>query len=116
MRKLKDVLRLRFELDLSHRQIARSCDIGLGTVHDYLQRAEAAGVKWPLPEGWDEQRLESALFAVNQPSHPPKAKEEGEKVAAPDFAKMHEQRQLHRHLTLQLLWEEYKQANPEGLQ
>ena len=45
----------------------------------------------------------------------PKAKEEGEKVAAPDFAKMHEQRQLHRHLTLQLLWEEYKQANPEGL-
>ena len=34
MRKLKDVLRLRFELDLSHRQIARSCDIGLGTVHD----------------------------------------------------------------------------------
>ena len=28
---------------------------------------------------------------------------------------MHEQRQKHCHLTLQLLWEEYKQANPEGL-
>jgi transposase len=114
MRKLKDVLRLRFELDLSHRQIARSCDIGLGTVHDYLQRAEAAGVKWPLPEGWDEQRLEAALFAVNQPSNPPKAEEDSGK-ALPDFAKIHEQRQRHRHLTLQLLWEEYKQANPDGL-
>jgi hypothetical protein len=114
MRKLKDVLRLRFELDLSHRQIARSCDIGLGTVHDYLQRAEAAGVKWPLPEGWDEQRLEAALFAVNQPSTPPKADEDGGKTL-PDFAKIDEQRQRHRHLTLQLLWEEYKQANPEGL-
>jgi transposase len=114
MRKLKDVLRLRFELDLSHRQIARSCDIGLGTVHDYLQRAEAAGVKWPLPEGWDEQRLEAALFAVNQPSTPPKAEEDSGK-ALPDFAKIHEQRQRHRHLTLQLLWEEYKQASPDGL-
>jgi transposase len=114
MRKLKDVLRLRFELDLSHRQIARSCDIGLGTVHDYLQRAEVAGVKWPLPEGWDEQRLEAALFAVNQPSNPPKAEEDSGK-ALPDFAKIHEQRQRHRHLTLQLLWEEYKQANPDGL-
>jgi transposase len=115
MRKLKDVLRLRFELSLSHRQIARSCDIGLGTVHDYLQRAEAAGVKWPLPEGWDDRQLESALFAVNQPGNPPKAEEESGK-ATPDFVKIHEQRQQHRHLTLQLLWEEYKQANPEGLQ
>jgi len=114
MRNLKDVLRLRFELSLSHRQIARSCEIGLGTVHDYLQRAEAAGVKWPLPEGWDEQQLEAALFAVSQPGPPPEAGEDNGK-ALPDFAKIHEQRQLHRHLTLQLLWQEYKEANPEGL-
>jgi DNA-directed RNA polymerase specialized sigma24 family protein len=79
MRKLKDVLRLRFELSLSHRQIARSCEIGLGTVHDYLQRAEAAGVKWPLPEGWDEQQLEAALFAVSQPGPPPEAGEDNGK-------------------------------------
>ena len=105
MRKLKDVLRLRFELGLSQRQIARSCSVGLGTVHDYLQRAEAAGVKWPLPEGWDEQKLESALSAASPASVPPlTAKEEGGKAALPDFAKMHEQRQKHRHLTLQLLW------------
>src|SRR5260370_11971991 len=32
----------------------------------------------------------------------------------PDFASMHEQLRQHRHLTLQLLWEEYRQANPEG--
>jgi len=52
MRKIKEVLRLRHELGLGQRQIARSCSIGLGTVHDYLQRAEKAGVKWPLPEDW----------------------------------------------------------------
>lgn len=114
MRKLKEVLRLRFELGLSHRQIARSCSVGLGTVHDYLRRAEAAGVKWPMPEGWDERQLESALFAGSQPNAPSKATEDSGKTL-PDFAKIHEQRQKHRHLTLQLLWEEYKQANPEGL-
>jgi transposase len=74
----------------------------------HLQRAKAAGVGWPLPEGWDEEKLETTLFAGQQPrpSDPGKA--------APDFAAMHEQKQRHRHLTLQLLWDEFRQANPEG--
>ena len=33
---------------------------------------------------------------------------------APDFAAIHEQKQRHKHLTMQLLWEEYRQANPDG--
>jgi hypothetical protein len=48
VRKTKEVLRLRFEVGLGLQQIARSCSIGLGTVHEYLQRTEAAGVTWPL--------------------------------------------------------------------
>ena len=36
MRKMKEVLRLRFELGLSDRQIARSCSVGLGTVHGFV--------------------------------------------------------------------------------
>ena len=67
MRKTKEVLRLRFELGLGLRQIARSCSLGLGTVHEYLQRAKIAGISWPLPEGWDEAKLESALFEGAQP-------------------------------------------------
>jgi hypothetical protein len=43
MRKTKELLRLRFELGLGQRQIARSCGMGLGTVHEYLERAAAAG-------------------------------------------------------------------------
>ena len=57
MRKLKEVLRLRFELGLGQRQIARICSIGHGTVYEYLKRAQAAGVRWPLPEGWDDRQL-----------------------------------------------------------
>ena len=59
MRKLREVLRLRFELKLGYQQIGRSCSIGVSTVHKYLKRAEAAGLSWPLPEGWDEARVDS---------------------------------------------------------
>ncbi len=59
MRKTKEVLRLRFELGLGQRQIARSCGMGLGTVHDYLERAATAGIGWPLPAGWSEVELHS---------------------------------------------------------
>jgi hypothetical protein len=62
MRKLKEVLRLRFELGLRQNQIARNCSIGHGTVYEYLKPIQAEGVGWPLPEGWDDRQLEKALF------------------------------------------------------
>src|SRR4051794_19782563 len=57
MRKLKEVLRLH-SLGLSQHQIARSCSISQSTVHEYLSAAQAAGVKWPAPEHWDDQQIE----------------------------------------------------------
>ena len=48
MRKIKEVLRLKFEVGLGLWQIARSCSIGLGTAHDYLERADPAKITWPL--------------------------------------------------------------------
>jgi transposase len=108
MRKLKEVLRLRYELGLGQRQIARSCSIGHGTVYEYLKRAQAAGVSWPLPEGWDDRQLEAALFG-GTPRHVYESRK-----PAPDFAHLHEELQRHPHLTLQLAWEEYRQAHPDG--
>jgi transposase len=109
MRKIKEVMRLRFELHLGYQQIGRSCAIGVSTVHKYLKRAEAAGLKWPLPEDWDEARVEAAVFPAPPPVH-----EQLPARTPPDFAGIHEQLRTHRHLTLQLLWEEYRQASPEG--
>ena len=108
MRKLRELLRLRFELGLSQGQIARSCSISQGAVSKYLQRAQAAGVTWPLPEGWDEARLEEALFG-----HSPRRIYETQRPT-PDFASLHQELQSHRHLTRQLLWEEYRQTHPDG--
>jgi hypothetical protein len=48
VRRIKEVLRLKFEVALGLRQIARSCLNALGTVHEYLQRAEGARITWPL--------------------------------------------------------------------
>jgi transposase len=109
MRKIKEVLRLRNELKLDQRQIARSCSISVSTVHEYLKRAAAAKLSWPLPDDWDDAQLEAALFPSPGASpQPPTGK------AAPDFAAIHEQLQSHRHVTLQLVWEEYRDANPDG--
>jgi transposase len=108
MRKTNEVLRLHFELGLRQREIARACSISQGAVHNYLKRAAAAGITWPLPEGWDEKRIEEALFGEQRPV------ERSAERAVPDFPALHEELQQHRHLTLQLAWEEYRQRNPEG--
>jgi transposase len=108
MRKLKEILRLRYELGLGQRQIACSCAIAQGTVSQYLKRAQQAGVSWPLPQGWDDRQLESALFGGT-----PRRAYENHKPQ-PDFARIHEELQRHPHLTLQLAWEEYRQVHPDG--
>jgi transposase len=108
MRKVKEVLRLRFGLGLQQNQIARSCSIGQATVHRYLQKAAAAGLTWPLPEDIDDRRLEELLFpvAAGRPSHTARS--------LPDFAEVRRQLQTHKHLTLQLVWEEYRETQADG--
>jgi transposase len=108
MRKIKEVLRLHFELGLGQRQIARCCSIGQSTVHDYLRRAEAAGLEWPLPPECDDGQIEERLFG------PRRVAPERYSKAAPDFAAIHEQLTSHKHVTLQLLWEEYFEQQPDG--
>jgi transposase len=108
-RKIKEVLRLRNDLKLEQRQIARSCSLSVSTVHEYLKRAAAANIGWPLPDGWDDARLAAALFPP--PDVPPRPTT---RKPPPDFAAVHEQLQRHRHVTLQLVWEEYRDANQDG--
>ena len=110
MRKIKEVLRLKFELGLANRQIARSCSVNHSTVADYLSRAKAAGLDgWPLPADLDDEGLEGRLFPA-RPTTPAPTR------TAPDWAAIHDELRSQKHVTLQLLWQEYKQSNPEGYQ
>jgi transposase len=106
-RKMRELLRLRYELKLSQEQIARSCCLGQSTVFRYLKRFEASDLVWPLPDDCDDRRLEELLFFPPAPSLP------GERARI-DFATLDNQLQTHRHLTLLLLWDEYKTNQPDG--
>jgi len=107
MRTIKEVLRLKWEKQLSNKQIARSCNIARSTVRDYLERSQVAGLSWPLASDLDDGRLESLLFSPSSPS------ESSEKRSFPDMEYI--RRELTRKgVTLRLLWLEYKQANPDG--
>ena len=57
LRKIKEVLRLKFDLGLKNRAIARSCSIPRSSVANYLSRARDAGLSWPLPAGYDDAAL-----------------------------------------------------------
>ena len=109
MRKIKEVLRLKFEFGRGGREIARGCGISHSTVLDYLGRAEVAGVSWPLPEGLSETALEERLFAG--PVGPPTRD-------LPDFQHVYDElREFKKYnLTLTQLWVEYKERHPSGYQ
>ena len=106
MRKIKEVLRLHFESGLSERQISKICVLGKGTVRRFLKRAEKAGLSWPLPPGLDDAALDKQLFP---PPPPPSAGQRPQ----PDYAAIHKELKG-PNVTLQLLWEEYKQEHPDG--
>jgi len=75
MRKIREILRLS-AMGLAQHQIARSCSIVQSTVHKYLKLAEAAQLRWPLPEELSDHKLDQLLFGRRSapPSrriHPP---------------------------------------------
>lgn len=104
MRRVRDVLRLRFGEGLSLRQVSASLGIPFTTVSDHVRRAAAAGLGWPLPDDLDDVALEVRLFAAA-------AAPEGRRPE-PDWPKIHIE--LRRpHVTLMLLWHEYKETFPD---
>lgn len=72
MRKIKEVLRLKWHYGRSNHEIATSCNIARSTVREYVRRAEMAGLSRPLDPSLDDATLENLLFPINPaiPSSP----------------------------------------------
>jgi transposase len=106
MRRIRDVLRLKFAQGLSERAIATSLGLGKGSVGTYVRRAREAGLGWPLPEGLDDDDLELLLFpaspTVPDPNRP-----------VPDWS-MIDKELRKRGVTRMLLWQEYREQHPGG--
>ena len=108
MRKIREVFRLKFDCDLSNRQIAKSCAIARSTVADYLFRLQQAGLSWPLPPDIDDNQLEQRLY-------PPLPALPAHQRPVVDWSYIHQQLR-HKSVTLMLLWQEYKEQHPHGYQ
>jgi transposase len=106
MRQVREILRVKFFNKLSVREVARSCGLPVSTVGDYIQRAEAAGLSWPLPEGMADSELQAKLLGGSVASVTPPRE-------APSWPQIHEQLRR-KGVTLHLLWQEYRHAQPDG--
>ena len=104
MRNAREVLRLRIGSGLSVRDVASSCGVSISTVSEYEKRIREAGLGWPLPDDMDDDSLER-LVRSGQPTGPSRALPDINYVVT-ELAKP--------HVTLTLLWLEYRETNPEG--
>ncbi len=107
MRQVREVLRLRWACGCSVRQTAMRCGVSRPAVDEYVRRALAAGWSWPLPADLDDAALERRLFPLALSERPARP--------LPDHATVHQELKR-KGVTLMLLWEEYKERSPEGLQ
>jgi transposase len=104
MHKIKDILRLHFEAQLSQHQIAASLQLSSGVVNKYLALFRAANISWPLPKEMDETKLRSLLRP-----HTKKVSRYHE----PDYASIHQELKR-KEVTLLLLWQEYEQTHQKS--
>jgi len=111
VRKIREVLRLKYTCGLSNREIAQSCQVTHSTVGDYLRRSRAAGLNWPQAADLSDTELEARLFSTE---HIPSSV----RRPPPDCEYIYNELRQHRkvNLTLTQLWLEYKQQHPDGYQ
>src|SRR3972149_830130 len=111
MRKIKEVLRLKYDCGISEREIARSCSVSRSAVAEYVRRAAAAGLSWQEAAALSQTRLEERLFPTE---HIPSSG----KRPPPDCQYIYDQLRTYRkfNLTLSQLWLEYKEKHPDGYQ
>jgi len=107
MRRIREILRLKYEAGATERAIARSIGVARSTVALTLERVAAVRLGWPLPVTLTDRVLEATLYACAGRPQGSRGKPE------PDWTHVH--RELRRPgVTRMLLWEEYRQAEPAG--
>jgi transposase len=106
MRKIREVLRLALNCNMGHREIARSCSVAPATVGNYVNPVKEKGLSYAEISRMSDDELRR-FFQGPKPEQ--KARPE------PDWEEIHRELKQ-KGVTLQLLWQEYKQAHPDGWQ
>jgi hypothetical protein len=82
MHRIREIVRQKWSLGRTHREIARSVGCSVGAVWKVLDRASAAGLDLAAVEALDDRELEARVHGVRVES--PSTKHE-----LPDFAAVH---------------------------
>ena len=113
MRSIKRLFELRFQLKLTQREVARALNCGKTTVADYESRARRRGlVDYNQIALMSEDELLSLLGLIS--SHPCSTSPSCPEKPLPDWNIIHNELKTHKHVTLFLLWSEYRESFPEG--
>ncbi|RZI45452.1 IS21 family transposase [Candidatus Finniella inopinata] len=107
MRKIREILRLRYSCGCSYQEIAKSIGISASTAVEGVKRAKAVNLSWPVPDNLGDEELEIKLY-------PPAQKINKEQRGEIDCIYIHKELKC-KHVTLQLLWSEYKEKYPQGI-
>lgn len=107
MRKIREILRLKWECKCSNIAIARSIGISSSTVYECVQKAKDAYLSWPLLEDLTDEQLELRLY-------PPAKRIKQEDRGEIDWLYIHKELKR-KHVTLRVLWSEYKSQHPKGI-
>lgn len=102
MRKIREVLRLRFECKLSLDAIARALSLSKGVVAKYVKAVEQRHLSWETLTRLDDGALSATLSSQSVP-----AAIRASQFTPPDYAWVHQELKR-KGVTLQLLWEEYQ--------
>ncbi len=107
---IKTILKLHFESKLSFRQISNALSIPKSTVTDYVRRLKSAGITLEdlNGDGISDNDVYRRLFPETYSELPCR------KRVLPDFTWIHTELKR-KNVTLQLLWEEYREEHPDGL-
>lgn len=110
MKKVRDVLGLYCNIKLSLRQIQGATGVAKSTISDYIKRFQASGLDIEQINVINDDALHVKLFPEQAP-----LSSKG-KRAMPEMNGIHQEMKLRKKtkVTLQLLWEEYKYAHPDG--
>jgi transposase len=101
IRMIKDILRLKYQGNLSHERIALSLGVSKGAVAKYLTLASGAGLDWASTAELDEASLERGLMGSGAALS---------RAVEPDYARVHVELRR-KGVTLMLLWGEYRAAH-----
>ncbi len=109
MRKIREIMRLRYSCKCSYSEISKSLGISKTTAIKCIKKVTTANISWPLPEGLDDEKLESILYKSV------KKFDRNESRNFPDWKIVHQELKR-KGVTRQTLWEEYAEDNPGAIQ